>query len=61
MTTITNCNCCCKENVCKYKDDFAKEASKIVSCINIEITEVNVKCTEFVANSQPTMRGVKND
>lgn len=59
MTTITKCNCCCKESVCKYKDDFEKEAAKIVGCID-GVIEVNVRCKEFLANS-PTTRGAKDD
>ncbi len=60
MNTSYKCNCCCKEDVCKYKDEYISDCNRIKSQVNASrITEVSIKCTKFQAN-QVNMRGADN-
>lgn len=60
MNTSYKCNCCCKEDVCKYKDEYISDCARIKNQITCSrITEVAIKCTKFQAN-QVTERGVEN-
>ena len=61
MNTSYKCNCCCKEDVCKYKDEYISDCNRIKNQVNASrITEVSIKSTKFQAN-QVNMRGADND
>lgn len=60
MNTSFKCNCCCKENVCKFKENYIADCERIKQAINGKTTEVSIKCNEFMAN-QPITRGLNNE
>ena len=61
MNTSYKCNCCCKEDVCKYKDEYISDCNRIKDQVSASrITEVSIKCTKFQAN-QVNMRGADNE
>lgn len=48
MNTSVKCNCCCKEDVCKYKEQYLKDCERIKGQISAStITEVAIKCTKY--------------
>lgn len=50
MNISTKCNCCIKEDVCKYKEDYIKDRNNIIGSIEKEeIVEVSIKCKKFSA------------
>ena len=60
MNTSYKCDCCCKEDVCKYKDEYISDCNRIKNQIaGSTITEVSIKCTKFQAN-HVNVRGVDN-
>ena len=60
MNTSYKCNCCCKEDVCKYKDEYISDCNRIKNQVNTSmITEVSIKCKKFQKN-QVNMRGADN-
>ena len=60
MNTSYRCECCCKEDVCKYKDEYISDCNRIKNQVNASrITEVSIKCTKFQKN-QVNMRGADN-
>ena len=51
MNTSYKCNCCCKEDVCRYKEQYLQDCDRIKSqIVNGGITEVSIKCTKFMAH-----------
>lgn len=48
MNISVKCNCCCKENVCKYKLSYENDCVLIKSVIYNPTTEVSIKCSEFI-------------
>lgn len=53
MNISTKCNCCIKEDVCKYKEDYIRDRNNILGSIEKEeITEVSIKCKMFKAEQQ---------
>lgn len=34
MNTSYKCNCCCKEDVCKYKDEYISDCNRIKNQVN---------------------------
>lgn len=51
MNISTKCNCCIKEDVCKYKADYIRNKDNILgSIVNEDIIEVSIKCKKFSAN-----------
>jgi hypothetical protein len=52
MNISSKCNCCCKENVCKYKEQYIADCKAIIEAIHGETTEVSIKCKEMLPNSQ---------
>jgi len=60
MNTSYKCNCCCKEDVCQYKEQYLKDCERVKSqIVKGGITEVSIKCTKFLAHTQ--IRGSGND
>lgn len=60
MNTSYKCNCCVKEDVCRYKEQYRKECDRIKSqVIGSLITEVTIKCKKFMPH-QRDQRGVDN-
>ncbi len=50
MNISTKCNCCIKEDVCKYKADYIRNKDNIIGAIdNEDIVEVSIKCKKFNA------------
>ena len=58
MNTSQKCNCCVKENVCKYKVEYEHDCRNLVSSIVGKTTEISVKCKEFMPKS--TTRELQN-
>lgn len=53
MNTSYKCNCCCKEDVCKYKEQYLQDCERIKSqIVKGGITEVSIKCTKFISYTQ---------
>lgn len=49
MNTSYKCNCCCKEDVCRYKEQYSNDCDRIKRQIAVGgITEVAIKCTKFM-------------
>lgn len=58
MNTSYKCNCCCKEDVCRYKEQYLRDVDRIKSQIPVGgITEVSIKCAKFA----PYARTEKGD
>lgn len=50
MNISTKCNCCIKEDVCRFKEDYIRDRNNILGSIEKEeITEVSIKCKKFSA------------
>ena len=50
MSISTKCNCCIKEDVCRYKEDYIRDRNNILGSIEKEeIVEVSIKCKKFSA------------
>lgn len=57
MNISTKCNCCIKEDVCKYKEDYIRDRNNILGSIEKEeIIEVSVKCKKFSARETSLIR-----
>lgn len=58
MNTSYKCNCCCKEDVCRYKEQYLNNCDRIKRQIQEDgITEVSIKCKKFMAHVQNRKEG----
>ena len=55
MNTSFKCNCCAKESVCKYSEEYKRDCVQIQQGIVGKTTEVRIVCSEF-APIVPTVR-----
>lgn len=55
MNTSYKCNCCAKESVCKYSEEYKHDCVQIQQNIVGKTTEVRIVCSEF-APAAPTVR-----
>lgn len=61
MNTSYKCNCCVKQDVCRYQDQYNKDCDRIKNqVIGSLITEVTIKCKKFMPHQQD-QRGVDNE
>lgn len=57
MNISTKCNCCIKEDVCRFKEDYIRDRNNILGSIeNEEIIEVSIKCKKFSARETNLVR-----
>ena len=47
MNTSYKCNCCAKESVCKYSEEYKHDCEQIQKNIVGKTTEVRIVCREF--------------
>lgn len=55
MNTSYKCNCCAKESVCKYSEQYKHDCAQIRQNIIGKTTEVRIICTEFIP-AAPTVK-----
>lgn len=48
MNISQKCNCCVKENVCKYKVEYEQDCVSLKNAIVGRTTEIEIKCKEFM-------------
>lgn len=58
MNTSYKCNCCVKESVCKYSEEYKHDCEQIQKNIVGKTTEVRIVCSEF-APVPPTVRDAR--
>lgn len=58
MNTSYKCNCCAKESVCKYSEEYKRDCEQIQKSIVGKTTEVRIVCSEFMSNA-PTIKEIK--
>lgn len=56
MSTSVKCNCCIKENVCKYVSSYTLDCNMIEQTIKNPTTEVQIKCLEFIPKQEQRTR-----
>lgn len=59
MNISQKCNCCIKEDVCRYKEQYVSNCESIKRATSA-ITEVSIKCKHFEKIHQIAMRGEDN-
>ena len=60
MNTSQKCNCCCKEDVCRYKEAYIRACTDVKAVVAGYVgVEVDIRCTMLLAH-QGTKRGVNN-
>lgn len=51
MNISQKCNCCIKESVCKFKEEYEADCKRLVINISGRSTAISVTCKEFMAKS----------
>lgn len=59
MNISQKCNCCIKEDVCRYKERYKSDCENIKRETS-DITEVSIKCKYFEKINQTVLRGKDN-
>ena len=52
MNISQKCNCCIKESVCKYTENYKNDCERLKQSIQGCTTEISIKCKEFATRSQ---------
>ena len=55
MNMSYKCNCCVKESVCKYSEEYKHDCEQIQKNIVGKTTEVRIVCSEFM-HAPPTVK-----
>ena len=59
MNISYKCNCCAKESVCKYSEEYKRDCAQITQNIIGKTTEVLIICTEFSSAAPTVMEAVR--
>ena len=61
MNISQKCNCCAKEEVCKFTEEYQADCKRLVQNISGRSTEINIKCKYFSNKSTSTTRNLENE
>ena len=59
MNISQKCNCCIKESVCKYTENYKNDCERIKQLIQSSPIEITIKCKEFSLKQTTLTRGVE--
>lgn len=61
MNISQKCNCCIKESVCKYTENYKNDCERLRQVIQSSPIEISITCKEFVVKSMTLTRELQNE